>query len=367
MGDGSKRNEPCWCGSGKKYKHCHLGREKEPALPLSAISSTMHNAWQHETCLHPQASPSNCNRIVAAHSVQRSRVLDKLVDAENHVLRLWPLFVEDGDTKLELQRIGWRKASTFTGFCAKHDSQTFAPLENSQFTASTEQCFLIGYRALCHEVFQKMGSVQATPAVRRIVDRGMPAWAQRRAQYIHELSSAGVRHGLADRRLQKEKMDHSLLNGSYIGWTRALILFDGPLSVTSTGVITPTKDIFGKPLQELHREEIVEGLMFGMATTARGGGVVFLWANSDPAPRAFVDSLLAVTEANLPGILIQVFFAYCENTFFSGEWWSSLSKDLQERVTSLAKIANPYYDDSLVFPPLPLVPWKITSINVSKD
>jgi len=26
------RNDPCPCGSGKKYKHCHLGREHELAL-----------------------------------------------------------------------------------------------------------------------------------------------------------------------------------------------------------------------------------------------------------------------------------------------------------------------------------------------
>ncbi|EPY4057442.1 SEC-C metal-binding domain-containing protein [Klebsiella variicola] len=23
------RNDSCWCGSGKKYKRCHLGRERE--------------------------------------------------------------------------------------------------------------------------------------------------------------------------------------------------------------------------------------------------------------------------------------------------------------------------------------------------
>ena len=25
------RNEPCWCGSGKKYKHCHLRADQEAA------------------------------------------------------------------------------------------------------------------------------------------------------------------------------------------------------------------------------------------------------------------------------------------------------------------------------------------------
>jgi hypothetical protein len=23
------RNEPCWCGSGKKYKHCHLHEDEK--------------------------------------------------------------------------------------------------------------------------------------------------------------------------------------------------------------------------------------------------------------------------------------------------------------------------------------------------
>ncbi len=27
MGDGVSRNDPCPCGSGKKYKQCHLGKE----------------------------------------------------------------------------------------------------------------------------------------------------------------------------------------------------------------------------------------------------------------------------------------------------------------------------------------------------
>jgi hypothetical protein len=27
-----RRNAPCWCGSGKKYKHCHLGSDKRGAL-----------------------------------------------------------------------------------------------------------------------------------------------------------------------------------------------------------------------------------------------------------------------------------------------------------------------------------------------
>ncbi|TMQ32378.1 MAG: hypothetical protein E6K70_18875 [Planctomycetota bacterium] len=37
MGVGRGRNQPCWCGSGEKFKHCHLGRsEQEPVNPWQA-------------------------------------------------------------------------------------------------------------------------------------------------------------------------------------------------------------------------------------------------------------------------------------------------------------------------------------------
>ena len=39
------RNDPCWCGSGKKYKKCHLSDESEESVKrreaaLSALYST---------------------------------------------------------------------------------------------------------------------------------------------------------------------------------------------------------------------------------------------------------------------------------------------------------------------------------------
>ena len=32
------RNDPCWCGSGKKFKKCHLGREQPPPRPKAFVS-----------------------------------------------------------------------------------------------------------------------------------------------------------------------------------------------------------------------------------------------------------------------------------------------------------------------------------------
>ena len=32
------RNDPCWCGSGKKFKKCHLGTEQPPPRPKASVS-----------------------------------------------------------------------------------------------------------------------------------------------------------------------------------------------------------------------------------------------------------------------------------------------------------------------------------------
>ncbi|HEX9336743.1 MAG TPA: SEC-C domain-containing protein [Pseudonocardiaceae bacterium] len=46
------RNQPCWCGSGRKYKQCHLGCERAPLAERSgwlyekAVQFTMDSPWQ---------------------------------------------------------------------------------------------------------------------------------------------------------------------------------------------------------------------------------------------------------------------------------------------------------------------------------
>ena len=151
MGGRLGRNDPCWCGSGEKFKKCHLNRDSERPLPFAAISNAMWTAWQHKKCFHPQASAAVCDKIVSAHTIQRSRGLERLVDSSNHV---YTFHSRKQEEDIRVQRVGWREASTFTGFCSQHDGLTFGPLETTVFTGTEEQCFLIAYRAVCHVYFR---------------------------------------------------------------------------------------------------------------------------------------------------------------------------------------------------------------------
>jgi transposase len=67
----------CWCGSGKKFKKCHLNRESAPRQTIQEVIETGQTAYAQKICLHPD--PSTCKRgIIKAHSVQQSSSLDKI-------------------------------------------------------------------------------------------------------------------------------------------------------------------------------------------------------------------------------------------------------------------------------------------------
>ena len=172
------RNEPCWCGSGQKYKRCHLARGSEGKLPHRGVADRVRKAATYEVCLHPSAQPGSCDQTVSAHTIQRARTLERLVDDAQHVLQFDPS-VRTNEDLLPLRRVGWREASTFTGFCARHDAATFAPVETRPFESTPEQCFLLAYRALCHEIHSKRASLRAEPELRRLNDRGLPAAARK--------------------------------------------------------------------------------------------------------------------------------------------------------------------------------------------
>lgn len=353
------RNDPCWCGSGYKFKKCHLGRDDAPRVPFKAIKNEVERTWNEKRCLHPLASAQMCDRIVSAHTMQRSRVLERLVDVSNH---LWTFYQELGDKP---RHVGWREASTFPGFCGRHDDSTFRALEKAPFTGTTEQCFLIGYRALCHEVHQKRASIRTSSLIRDLGDRGYPEAVQRDLQSSYAAIDAGARKGLAAFEALKGSMDQQLLSADYSAWSRLVVRFAGQLCVASTGVVSPDRDLDGRQLQVLHDPDPrkQETLLYGVDATNDGGAVVLVWPSHQRAPARFVASLVARGPEVLPGLLVQFMFAFVENTYFSGHWWESLGEKQKGKIVELAHLENAYYAP-FAYGEGSFVPWQTVDVQL---
>ena len=63
------RNEPCWCGSGRKFKQCHRGRAERPPLPERVDWLTRKAA----TYVTSARRPGPCAGPLPARPVSRSR------------------------------------------------------------------------------------------------------------------------------------------------------------------------------------------------------------------------------------------------------------------------------------------------------
>lgn len=88
----------------------------------------------------------DCNKIIKAHSIQENGELSKLigiVDGKQQVLQ----FIENPETNSkDLKNIEITKASTFYGFCHKHD-QIFEPIDKNSFTSNNQKLFLYSFRS----------------------------------------------------------------------------------------------------------------------------------------------------------------------------------------------------------------------------
>jgi len=298
------RNDPCWCGSGRKFKHCHLVRSEEAKLPFPAIVSKVREGSELRVCLHPDA-PESCDRVVSAHTLQRARVLQQMTDRDNHVLTFFP--PNPGpDGLLTLQRRGWRQASTFAAFCAKHDARTFAPLENADYLGTKEQAFLAAYRAICWELYQKTRAVKSRPVARDILDRGAPEFLQQIAQELLGVQDAGFRKGLSSLQATKAEMDGALRARDYSAFEAYEVTLEGPVGIAATGAITPNRTLKGTALQILHDTKArLEWLAFGIDIGPCGVSLTFFWQRRDAAAGNYIEEIHGLKDQHLPEFLVQ--------------------------------------------------------------
>ncbi|HET9137517.1 MAG TPA: hypothetical protein VFO76_12855 [Candidatus Kapabacteria bacterium] len=305
-----------------------------------------------------------CDQIIDAHSIQRSKSLRQICD-QVHKVQTFYAGRLDNDGRLTQQPKGWREASTFTGFCSKHDNETFAPIEKVEFTGTPEQGFLLAYRALCHEIYQKEGARNAENLIADLpisVPPEMMEWMQQSVDEALRILEPATQKALIDQSRLKSTMDAQLLSKTYTGWSGATISFTGDLCLTSVGVITPRLDLVGNVLQSLDEKSDLESLMVSLISTDNGGTLSFFWQTNQSAPRRFVESLLARPVDELPSYIVQVIFAHLENTFFSSSWWNSLNDDDRQHLEGLASITNPYFAP-IEFSPSTFVPWQVTNVH----
>lgn len=114
-----------------------------------------------------------CDNIIKAHSIQENGELSKLmgtVNGKKQVLQ----FIENPETSSkDLKNIEIIKASTFYGFCHKHD-QIFEPIDKNSFTANNQKLFLYSFRSFAFSYHNVKSHQDYTLNLVRSLSDGIP-------------------------------------------------------------------------------------------------------------------------------------------------------------------------------------------------
>lgn len=362
------RNDPYWCGSGVKYKKCHLNREAAEPAKVWEVASEQKRLRSRQYCLHPAADQKICEGgIIKAHTVQKSGMLNRIA-RNGHVYQssdnFFDLVKSGGEIIHKL--MGINDASTFTGFCSFHDNKTFEPIEKQFFVGTRDQCFLLAYRAICREVFVKRSQMDSIPFTKTL-DRGKHVHQQAAIQMKLHGYEAGVQAGLSDLEQHKATYDKGLLSESYDDTCYYILWLKDAPDIMCSSLLYPACDFVGKSIQDLADfNKKLALITYSLIATETGGAIVFVWnRDSNAACMQLVSTLDSMVNDLIPHAIVRFLFEFCENKFMSPDWWENLSEDnrkkLEERYLLATSPVSLRSSKCLLDDGVRAVSWEITS------
>lgn len=333
------RNERCWCNSGEKWKVCHKDRELEQPMNIYAHLARVREELVDGYCSHPDTT-SCSQQVVKAHTIQRSIGLAAISEC-GHVLTPDAHFDRHSlrDGKPDLRRVGVNKASTFPGFCDKHDGETFREIEAVDATLTLRSIFLLSYRAIAFERFRKAAILRAGPLYRRL-DCGLPFERQAEIQDLVNVMRAGQERGLSDLDDWKTDYDARLMSGNLSGFHGYGVLFAGVLPAVAAGAWHVEYDFSGRQLQKLaHGDSPLQHVAFNLTVVSGNTLAAFGWVGDLEGPsKAFVDSFRSISVTKKANALVRLSFEHLENVYVRPSWWERLNRQLrmslQDRISS---------------------------------
>ena len=359
------RNDKCWCGSEKNLKHCHRDRDKMQPLRADEIDKGFREIYSEEYCLHADA-PGQCGpTFIKAHTVQNHGQLDRISENGLVIGVDRSSYLNYSKGRPPFAPIGVNEASTYRCFCGDHDREAFKPIETQDFQLTQEQCFLIGYRAVCRGVYLARQQLKTVPLFREL-DRGKPVVQQ------HQIQSA-VSDSEERLQAQKEVFERAkrlyddVLRARNFGEVGFFAIELGKVpDILGSNVLLPPCNFTGAQLQSLGIGSPIDVLTFSLiATPGDAGAAVFAWHKQhDKACRAFADSLRNLPAGEIPHAITRLVFSFCENSYFSPRWWKGLAAETREKLQQRFLNGMKAHDNrSLVDDGIRPVNWRVTGFR----
>jgi hypothetical protein len=219
----------------------------------------------------------------------------------------------------------------------------FRPIEQREFEGTQEQYFLVGYRAVCHEVYQKAAAVNSYEIFRGYLDKGKNIEDQLQIQREIKRSEKSVEKGLEDFLSLKATYDRALKNGNLQDFHFCEIELNGDLSIVAAGPITPEFLPDGKKIQSVDNlVDDLENALIGFTTRGNSFSLIFSWPKFFSKVTEYIESLIKIRSIDLPDFILETLFTHIENIYFSESWWNALQPSQKEKIMIMIRTYHPH-------------------------
>jgi hypothetical protein len=249
------RNYPCWCGSGLRYKTCHLRREDQAPENPFHIRKRFFELNKQKYCFCEFGAEKCSDVYSASHSISRSGSL-RLISERSHVAAIQGnfQFVDSKDAYYQSLRIveqSINKASTFYGFCSFHDAKFFLQLDRLNFRDPPLFFWQLMYRAAAFEKYRKVIAIDFTDQV-RLLDKGASLLAQQQIQFDANFQKWSHGEGLKNLNVLLRSIEVICENQSLDQITYSYYITDRRLPFAGVGFFQPSMTMDGKALQRVN-------------------------------------------------------------------------------------------------------------------
>lgn len=298
---------------------------------LRELSNRLWNQSRVSECL--LANERDCSgRVIRAHSIQNNRILRRIA-SQGHVLSFT---LVDALFSGDLASVGRRQATTFTGFCSRHDTSLFSPIENGDYiTGNVEQNLVFAYRALARELVTKRTQINFFTRLAQEFPENLPLFAE---MQLAAENSAEPLSGF------KQRFDESLEMGDFSCLETRVIEFDVAYPLAVNSIFLPVKDFEGNTLQELDETPgrlppRVSPLFLNIFPQGENTYVLLSNFKEDLELFGFLDEQLMRVPSDEQKIRLSKLIAtYCENLAYSPETWMAWTDD--ERTSFVSELAD---------------------------
>lgn len=335
---GRDRNALCWCGSGIKFKKCHLDRDDQPKGNLWAAVEANRQAFNTKKCWARDVGLGPCDGgVIKAHTVSRGPNLTKIAK-DGHVLHYTTSIPEMNKNggKLSVKKIGIKDASVFYGFCSKHDRELFSCIENEPFVGRPDQCLAVAYRTMSRELYGKDAGAHLRETLRG-ADKGLKPFEQLMLQKMLDLINTGNEAARRDLKASHDALTTALVDVHHVTLSSVIFEFAAPLPFMFAGAWSPFTDFYGEEVQKGYADELLEQIFVSSFAGNASAMICVSWRNIDDAPgQAIAEQIKALPDDQQASACLQFVMKHVENIFFNPDWFQGLNDKQQERLNQLA-------------------------------